>query len=286
MVRKIAAELLLDARATLGEGPAWVARDRALLWVDIDNHLVHRTVPETLADDTFDVGESVGAVVPRERGGLALAVRHGFALADAWRGPIRKLATVEENKPKNRMNDGKCDRRGRFWAGMYGKDGGLYRLDPDGRVTQMLGGIACSNGIAWTADDRTMYYIDSVTKGVDAFDYGLEDGSIAARRRVITVADATPDGMTIDAEGCLWVALWGGRAVRRYTPDGRIDTEIAVPALQVTSCVFGGPKLEDLYITCARTGRSPSDLADEPHAGGVFVCRPGVVGTATVAYGG
>jgi sugar lactone lactonase YvrE len=286
MIRKIAADLLLDARAMLGEGPAWVAADRALVWVDIDNHAVHRTVPETMAEDSFDVGESVGAVVPRVRGGFALAVRHGFATVDTWRGAIRAVATVEEDRPNNRMNDGKCDRRGRFWAGMYGRDGGLYRLDPGGEVTRMLGGIGCSNGIAWTADDRTMYYIDSATKGVDAFDYDLAAGTIAARRRAITVGDATPDGMTIDAEGCLWVALWGGRAVRRYTPEGAIDTEIAVPAAHVTSCVFGGPKLEDLYITSARAGRSPSDLADEPHAGGVFVCRPGVVGTATMAYSG
>lgn len=282
------AELVLDARANLGEGPLWDARSGELLWVDIMAGMVHRFDLASGVDRAFDVGQPVGAVVPRASGGYAFALRDGFAVGDA--GGVTVVAPIEADRPDVRMNDGACDSRGRFWAGTMQLEyergaGALFRLDATGAAETMLTGVTISNGIAWSPDDTTMYYVDTTTRGIDAFDYDADTGTIAGRRRLATIEKSAgqPDGLVVDAEGCIWVALWEGWAVRRYAPDGTLLGIIEIPAARVTKPAFGGDGLDDLYATTA----SPDAHDDaQPHAGGIFRARPGVRGLAPHAYTG
>jgi sugar lactone lactonase YvrE len=284
------AELVVDARARLGEGPVWCAGEDVLYWVDIDLGRVHRFDPATGRDEHLDVGEAVGAITPTRSGGLILATKSGFAQIETWPEPPRRLAEVEADRPETRMNDGACDSRGRFWAGTMhvGLDpcrGSLYRLDPDGTVRLMLQDVSISNGIAWSPDDTVMYYVDTPTGGVDAFDFDPENGTISNRRRVIDVdpADGQPDGLVLDAEGHLWLALWEGWSIRRYRPDGVVVGVVDVPCSRVTKCAFGGPLLDELYIT---TASPDAGAADQPHAGGLFVAHPGVRGLPSNPFAG
>ena len=276
----------------LGEGPVWDDRQGVLIWVNIWAGDVHSYDPASGRDSAIGVGQPVGAAVPRRSGGLVLAVRDGFAFLDPD-GRLTSVAEVEAGNPGNRMNDGKCDRHGRFWAGTMAGDsrpgaGALYRLDPDLSVTRVLEGVTVSNGLAWSLDDRTMYYIDTPTQRVDAFDYDPGSGTIENRRPLIEIPEeaGSPDGMTIDAEGFLWVALYGGRAVRRFSPDGRLERVVELPAANVTSCAFGDPDLDRLFITSARQELSPADLAAQPHAGALFGHRPGAQGLPADRFAG
>lgn len=286
-------ELVLDVKAEVGEGPTWDADKGALIWVDITRNLVHLYDPESGQDRTIDVGQHVGAAVPRASGGLALALFGGFG-GFAWDGgEVEAIAPVEADVPANRMNDGKCDAVGRFWAGTMDYDltpnaAALYRLDPDHSVTKVLDEVTLSNGLGWSPDGSTMYYIDSTTYAVDAFDFDVESGTITSRRRIVEIAEEAgmPDGMTVDAEGFIWVALWGGWAVRRYSPAGELDAVVNLRVGQITSCAFGGPDLHDLYITSAVFGLSEDHLRDQPHAGGLFRCRPGIKGLPVHSYKG
>jgi sugar lactone lactonase YvrE len=282
------AELVLDARAALGEGPVWDSRTDELLWVDIMAGLVHRFDPATGTDTTLDVGQPVGAVVPRAAGGYALAVRDGFALADE--NGVRLVAAVDQDRPKMRMNDGACDSSGRFWAGSMDVDevggaGSLYRIDAGGHVKTMLAEVTISNGIGWSPDDTVMYYVDTPTLGVDAFDYDATSCAISNRRRMVTIEEGagSPDGLVVDAEGCVWVALWDGWAVRRYSPERTLLGVVEVPAARVTKPAFGGPALEELYITTAAPDAPDSK---QPQAGGIFHVRPGVRGLPVNVYAG
>jgi sugar lactone lactonase YvrE len=284
-VERIEAELALDARAELGEGPVWDSELGRLIWVDITGERVHRFDPLTGDDETTAVGQPVGAASPRIPDGLVLAVRDGFVFLDLERARLQLVAEVEAETPGNRMNDGKCDAAGRFWAGTMPfagnrPSGALYRLDSDLSVSRMLDGVTISNGIAWSPDGRSMYYIDSPTYRVDVFDYDVDAGEIAKRRTLFELpADGgLPDGMTVDAEGLLWIAFWGVGAVRRYTPDGLLAAVVELPVSLVTSCAFGGPDLADLYITSASGPLSPEQAVDQPVAGGLFRARPGVSG--------
>jgi len=286
-------ELLVDAHAQVGEGPSWDTRENVLWWVDITGNLVHRYDPATGIDTTIDVGQAVGAVVPRASGGLALAVEEGFAVLDPKTGNIQLIAEAEKDRPENRMNDATCDTSGRLWAGTMAYDetagaGAFYRLDPDRSVTTILEHVTCSNGTAWSPDDKLMYYIDSGAQQVDVFDYERTTGSVSSRRKLIDIpADAgVPDGMTVDAEGHLWVALWGGGAIMRYSPDGKLVKVLAIPVTQPTSMAFGGPDLTDLYITSATEGLTEAARIKDPHAGALFRHRPGVKGLPTQSYRG
>jgi len=284
------AELVLDAQARLGEGPVWSRSEEVLYWVDIDLGRVHRFDPARGADEHLDVGEPVGAVAPRSGGGLVFALRSGFAISDSWPEQPRLLAPVEKDRTDTRMNDGACDTHGRFWAGtMHARSapeqGTLYRLDPTGAVTAMLRDVTISNGVGWSPDDTTMYYVDTPTGGIDAFDFDAERGAIANRRRLIDVEPEAgqPDGLVVDREGCLWAALWEGWAVRRYAPDGHLVGVVDVPVARVTKCAFGGPALDRLYITTA----SPDLPApDQPHAGGLFLAAPDVAGLPPTPFAG
>jgi sugar lactone lactonase YvrE len=180
-----------------------------------------------------------------------------------------------------------------MWAGTMAFDltprvGALYRLDPDSHVTRVVTDVTLSNGLDWSLDNRRMYYIDSTTQRVDVFDFDLRSGGLSERQPLVSIAsdDGLPDGMTVDAEGGLWVALHGAAVVRRYTPDGMIDREVRVPARMVTCCAFGGTDYADLYITSMTYGMSESAIAAEPLAGALFRCRPGVRGRPAFRFGG
>ena len=276
------AELVADARSQLGEGPLWDARTQELLWVDIVAGIVHRFDPATHADRSFDAGSYVGAVVPRAAGGYALAVAAGFALASDS-GEVTPLAAVGHDDAV-RMNDGACDSGGRFWAGSMRLDeshggGCLYRLDPDHSLETICAGVTISNGIAWSPDETLLYYVDTPTMTIDVFDFDAATGSATERRVLVTVdGPGSPDGLTVDAEGGLWVAFWGGGCVRRYSPQGTLETEIGVAAAHTTKAAFGGRELADLYITTA--------AGEEPNAGGLYVAQPGVAGLPAHAFAG
>jgi sugar lactone lactonase YvrE len=285
-------EIAIDSRATLGEGPVWDEQRQLLLWLDILPGLVHRFDPATGSDDVFRVGKPVGSAGLRRSGGLVLAVEEGFALLDKDWQQVGQAA-VKHPGPRARFNEGKCDPAGRFLAGTMAYDltpgaGSLYRLDPDLAVTKLLDGVTISNGLTWSADGTTMFYIDSPTQGVDAFDYDPEAGRLANRRRIVDIPAAAglPDGMTIDAEGCLWVALYGGAAVHRYTPEGRLDTTLSFPVTNITCPAFGGPGLGLLYVTSARDGLDERQLAAQPHAGAVFTADVGAQGLPGLRFAG
>jgi sugar lactone lactonase YvrE len=200
----------------------------------------------------------------------------------------------EQDLPGNRFNDGKCDPAGRFWAGTLALDGtpkvaSLYRIDADLSVHKMLGEVSCSNGIVWTLDGQTMYYIDTFLRRVDAFDYEYQTGEISGRRVAFEIPSEMgfPDGSTLDSEGMLWVALWQGGAVSRWNPEtGELLQVVKVPAPNVTSCAFGGPNLDRLYITTARNGMSDQALAEHPLAGGVFFADVSATGLPAFAFAG
>jgi sugar lactone lactonase YvrE len=275
------------APAELGEGPVWDALRQELVWVDIHAGLVHRRA-RGHPDRTLEVGLPVGCAVPRAGGGLALALRDGFALVPPDdRTPVL-VGPVERDRRDTRMNDGACDSRGRFWAGTMSlrrdtRTAALYRLDPDLRVTRVLPGISVSNGIGWSPDDSVLYHVDSPRRRIDAYHFDSQAGAIAGRRAVIPIAAelGTPDGLTVDAEGGIWVALWGGGAVARHTPDGVLDERIELPVSNVTSCCFGDADLGTLYVTTASRG-----AAHEPLSGAVFACRPGIRGLPATPFAG
>jgi sugar lactone lactonase YvrE len=286
------ADLLIDARASLGEGPVWDDRAGCLWWVDILGGSIHRTDPAIGRDEVFPIGRMPGAVGLRESGGLVAAVQDGFGALDPG-GRFEMLVPVDADDPTMRMNDGRVDAAGRFWAGTTDMDhrprmGTLYRLDPGRQAHPMLRDVTISNGLDWSLDNRTMYYIDTPTRRIDAFSFDLPEGTIADRRPAVAIREGagSPDGMTLDSEGYLWVALWGGWAVERYAPDGRLDRRVEVPAEQASSCTFGGPDLDLLFITTARKGFPPGGRPDQPHAGSLFVCRPGPRGRPAFRFAG
>jgi len=284
----VTVDVALDARAKLGEGPLWDTRAAVLRWVDILPGQVHRFDPATGEDTVFDVGEPVGAVAVRRDGGLVLATETGISTCAEDGSDREELHPVTTIPPGGRFNDGKADPWGRFWAGtmLDGTDGAaaFYRLDPDGLLYTMLTGVSVSNGLGWSPDGKTMYYVDTKTGGVDAFDHEPGNGEIANRRRLVDIERGWPDGLTVDAEGCLWVALWDGWAVRRYSPEGKLLDTVELPVQRVTSCAFGGTDLSTLYITSARAGLPDPDR--QPHAGSVFAYDAGVAGQAPGEWAG
>jgi sugar lactone lactonase YvrE len=290
------AELVLDAKAEIGEGAIWVGNE--FWWVNIFHGEVHRFNPATGQDRVTTVGQMVGTIVPRAKGGAMVAVQEGFAALDLDTGALTFVSRPEAHIPGNRFNDGKCDPAGRFWAGTMTVTGDpwkepagtLYSLEPDGRATARLGDVYISNGIVWSADAKTMYFADTPKPYIEAFDYDQATGAIGNRRIVVNfpAGSGSADGMAIDADGNLWIAMYGGWKVLGYNPNtGQLIGAIELPAANVTSCAFGGPNLEDLYITSAWAGLSDEERAkSQPHAGGVFVARPGVKGVPAVAFAG
>ena len=258
-MQTLTAEVVADGRWELGEGPIWDATTGELAFVDIPGRQVLRYRPSDGRVTSVPTPSDIGCVAIRTGGGMVAALADGFWVTDPGSDAWRLLAPVEADLPDRRFNDGKCDPAGRLLAGSMAYDkrpgaGGFYRLDPDGTTTQLLDGITISNGLVWTPDGGTLYYIDTPTRRIDALDYDLATGAISYRREHLRLDDDEPgdlDGMTMDTDGGLWVALWNGYKVVRFAPDGGIDVVVEMPASHVTSVMFGGPDLEDLYITCA-----------------------------------
>jgi sugar lactone lactonase YvrE len=289
----VSPEVFAAVRADVGEAPHWDDRTNSLLFVDLTGGAVFRYDQSGAKLGSFSVGQEVGAVVPRRGGGLVLAVRDGIAVtSDAGQG-FELMAPVERDVPGNRMNDAKCDLAGRLFAGTTAFDfspdsAALYRVEPDWSFEQVVRGVTQSNGLAWSPTGDRMYFIDSATQGIDVLDYDAGTGSAGHRRRLVTIDrdHGIPDGMTTDDQGNLWVACFGGAAVRCLSPAGEQLGEVAFPVSQVTSCAFGGPGLADLYVTSAAYRLSPEQLKREPHAGATFVCRPGAVGMPASSFAG
>ena len=287
-------ELLVDAHAQVGEGPLWDEQQQVLYWVDILSSLLYIYDPATGENRALDVGRHVGTVVTRASGGLMLAVREGFATFDLETQELTLIANTEAHITGNRFNDGKCDPAGRFWAGTMAyenpKDSGsLYRLDTDLSVHKIFGNVAISNGIVWSLDHTTMYYIDTLRKNVRAFDYDNDTGDISNERVIIKVPEeiGMPDGMAIDNEGMLWVAHYGGSCVSRWNPNtAQLLLKIDLPVTQVTACAFGGPNLDTLFITSAAQELDAAELERQPLAGGLFSIKTPYQGVPSFRFGG
>jgi len=288
-------ELVLHARAWLGEGPVWDLRRGVLWWVDILAGVVHAFDPASGGDRATVVGTEIGCVAPMADGRLLLAGTDHILALDPETAETAPLAAFPPSPVRLRCNDGKCDPAGRFWVGRVAFDlapggGSLLRFEPEGRSSTVLSGLTIPNGMAWPSDGRTMCFIDSPAREVMAYAYDPSSGALGQGRRLVGLddldlpAEAVPDGMTVDEEDCLWVAIWGGGCVIRVDLGGRLLDRVELPVSQPSSCAFGGPDLADLFITSARHGLAPADLARRPLAGGLFRVRPGVRGRPAEAY--
>ena len=288
-------DCVLDAKAAVGESPIWCARTRSLYWVDIDGRLLNRFNPESGENQVWTLPEPIGCVGLRAEGGAIVALRSGFHLFDFAEGRLEKLVDPEPHRTENRLNDGRCDLAGRFWAGSMRmvpdpaqKTGALHRLDADHRCTTMVADLIVANGLAFSPDDRILYHSDShfSVRTIWAWDFDLADGIIRNRRVFVDTAGmpGRPDGAAVDADGCYWMAAVDGWAVVRFTPAGKIDRQIALPVAQPTMLAFGGRNLDDIYITSIRP--LDIDLSDQPLAGGLFVVNVGIQGLPEPHYRG
>ncbi|PJJ59756.1 SMP-30/gluconolactonase/LRE family protein [Hymenobacter chitinivorans] len=288
-----AVRVVLPAQAQLGEGALWNPLDQRLYWVDIEGQALHIFDPATGLDRQLPTHSRVGTVVPAGPDSVLVALQNGIHRLNTVTGEMTCLVDPLHD-PKLRFNDGKCDPAGRFWVGTLDRSSRphhatLYRLDPDGSLHTMLTGVTISNGLVWTPDRRTMYYVDTPTQTVQAFDYDHATGAITNGRVAVRIPDAegSPDGMTLDADGHLWIALWGGAQVGCYDPaTGHKLGAVPVPALHTSSCAFGGPELKTLFITSARQDLTPAQLAQYPLSGNIFATEPGAVGLPADVYRG
>jgi sugar lactone lactonase YvrE/DNA-binding IclR family transcriptional regulator len=283
-----------ESRSLLGEGPMWSPRDSVLYWVDILSPSVHRFDTATGEDTEARIASMVSVAIPKETGGLLVATPGGLLTYDPRTRRTVPFCHPESDRPSNRYNDGKCDRMGRLWIGTMDMGsqpnrGSLYRVDPDGRWKKMDGGFTVSNGLGWSPDNRVMYFTDSFRRTIYAYDFDLRRGTIDNRSALIVLdrSDGTPDGLTVDEEGCLWVAVWDAWRVSRYSPDGKELLRIRMPVPRPTSCCFGGSTLETLYVTSASVRLSEELLAAAPLSGSLFaVSVPGVRGLPEATFAG
>ncbi len=281
-------ELYIDASATLGESPAWDVKTQTLYWIDVLERKVYAGRKPILQLDHY-----VGCLAPRRKGGLVIAQRSGIWALEPDMKKLHKLAAPRREFTHNRFNDGKCDPRGRFLAGTmdhHEKEatGCLYSVSAQGTIRRLLKGLRISNGMAWSPDGRTMYFTDTPTREIMAFDYDLETGAISNYRVIIHFEKSFgwPDGMTTDTDGNLWIAMWGGGRVSQWRPDGTLLAQFGVPALNVSSCVFGGPALNELFITSALVGMDQAAFKKFPLAGGIFRMETNVTGLPTYEFAG
>jgi sugar lactone lactonase YvrE len=287
---KTTADVVVEADSVLGEGPVWDAADGTLLWVDILADRVHRSDLGTDETNTIQADRTVGAIAPRADGGLIAAVPGGFGSLRPD-GTVRMLATLESDRPANRMNDGKVAPDGSFWAGTMDRSakpgaGSLYRLAPDLSVGVVLSGLTVSNGLGWSPDGVLCYFVDTADQGIDVL--RQEDSGAWSRTPFVRIDRAlgVPDGLTVDAAGNVWVAMCFGGRVLCYAPDARLIATVTVPAELTTSVAFGGADLDVLLITTGRTGLTDDQLSQQPHAGSVFAARLGVTGQVSPPFAG
>lgn len=288
-------EVVVDVKTTLGEGPLWDVEQERLYWIDSFDGRVFRATADGREIRSWDVPMKIGSMALRKDGnGAVVSLQRGFHLLDFATGDVTLIRDPEPDRPMNRLNDGKVDRRGRFFAGSMdtmeeGPSGGLYRLDPDFSVTRIDSGIICSNGPCWSPDDRTFYFADTWTGEIWAYDYDIATGAATNRRtfaRVDTSRGGAADGSTVDAEGFLWNALvYDGRLVR-YAPDGSVERIIDMPVKKITSVMFGGPKLDTLYVTSMAKPPLPRFPGDGVLRGSLFaITGLGVTGTPEPRFG-
>ena len=279
------------AQNLLGEGPLWSVEEQAFYWIDIDRPALQRWNPETHEYRVWELPSKIGSYSLKVSGGAILALKNGFHSLDLETGTLTFLSDPEAHLPENRFNDGKCDPKGRFWAGsLHEKEseplGTLYRYDPDGTTHIMRRHITVSNGIGWSPDHTLMYFTDSGAQTIYVYDFEVETGAISNERIFAQDTDCYPDGLTVDSEGCVWSAKWDGWRIVCYFPDGQIKHEISMPVQRPTSCMFGGPNLKHLYVTSASVRLSEEELAAQPLAGNVFRIETEVPGLPETHFAG
>lgn len=280
--------------ATLGEGPVWDEREARLYWVDILSGTLLQYDPDTKSNRAYNLGEHLGCLALRKEGGLVVALQSGFAFFDPRQQELSSIMDPESQRPGLRFNDGKCDPSGRFWAGSLSYDleegaGSLYCLKRDLDVKSMLQGLTLPNGMAWDREKATFFFIDTPTRKVLAFNYDDASGQITNPLvlRQLREQDGYPDGMTIDREGALWIALYNGYKVIRIDPvSGETLFEVHLPVPQVTSCTFGGGDFNELYITTAREHMSSEDIDRWPLSGALFKVTLPFRGRPASRFGG
>ncbi len=290
------AEPVVDHRCELGEGPLWDVELQQIHWLDIENGHIHTFNTATAYFTTINIHQRIGCIAFCKGSFEFIAgLQNGFATIHRENGTTTFITDPEAHLPGNRFNDGKCDPAGRFWAGTMSLSeqtgaGNLYTLEPPHSVSKKITGVTISNGMAWSSDHKTFYYIDSPTNTVSAWDFNNLSGAITAKRTIISIPakEGAPDGMTIDSEEMLWIAHWGGSQVSRWNPKtGKKLLSVFLPVSRVTSCTFGGINLDDLYITTAKTGMDVQEQKSEPHAGKLFVIRScGYSGLPAFSFGG
>lgn len=294
MAMSFDAEVRVPLNALVGEGPIWDDQKSVLWWIDIISSRLYAFDPRTGDNRAWDTGQHVGTIVPWKDDTVMLALQHGFGTFHLDTGTVTILNDPESNQPANRFNDGKCDPAGRFWAGTMAYEdqrdqGSLYRMDTDQDVTRILGGIGISNGIVWSLDHSIMYYIDSMSYRIRAWDFDLASGNIANARDILRVAPdfGLPDGMTIDEEGMLWTAFYGGGRVCRIHPvSGEVLATIELPVPAITACAFGDQALDTLYITSAAQGMTAEEIEAAPQSGNLFSVKTGIRGVPAFRFGG
>jgi sugar lactone lactonase YvrE len=277
-------EMVLHIPTILGEGPLWSQQQEVLYWLDVFRPSVNRFDPRTVSNEIVQLSEPIYALGLNKKGGFIAALESGFAILSA-EGAIKQHLSNPIAGQNVNFNDGKVDDKGRFWSGTMARDwispiGVLYKVDNEGCSHEMEKGIVLSNGIAWSPDRRTMYFTDFGLRCIFAYDFELETGQIAARRPIILFHEneGSPDGITVDSEGGIWVAHWDGWCVTRHGPDGSVTSKIGVPVPRPTSVMFGGSDLDTLYITSATMHLSDAQLSAAPLSGALFAVMPGVRG--------
>ena len=286
------ATLAYQIEAQLGEGAYWNHVTQTFYWIDIEGKKLHLFDPATQTNRSFDTPSRIGNVVPASSTEAMIALEDGIHILNTETGALTMFAEIENDIADNRMNDGKCDPAGRLWTGTMhmpqtSANGKVYMVNGDGSHKTMIDSVTISNGIVWTKDAKTMYYIDTPTGYVRAYDYDNTTGAITNERKVIEVPESVgfPDGMTIDNEDKLWIGLWNGNKVARYDPlTGKMMSSIDVPAHNVTACAFGGPNLDTLYITTARVDMTDAELDSLPLSGSIFKVVPGVTGVPSAQF--
>jgi sugar lactone lactonase YvrE len=303
--RTVATEVrcVVDAKDKLGEGSFWDPVDQAVWWLDIIMpSRLHRFTPATGRHESWPMPEMITALAKRRDGSLLVASVGGLNTFDPRQpGGLKRIASPEADRPGNRTNDGAPDAKGRFWVGTMqnniGADGGdtgitgstgsLWRVEPDLTAAAVVENIGITNGIAWSPDHRTLYFADTLAETIFACDFDLASGAISNRRVFNDAKDlGYADGACVDAEGYLWSARWEGSCLVRIAPSGVIDRVVPIPATRVTSCCFGGPDLDTLYVTSSRQGVGADVLAQYPQQGGLFALQPGVKGLPRPMFGG
>jgi len=292
-IPNLTAELEYEIEAQLGEGAIWNYKTQEFYWIDIEGKLLHIYNPKAKVNRSLVTPSRIGTVVPYTKNEVVVALEDGIYKLNIETEVLSLLSDVEVLITENRFNDGKCDPLGNLWVGSMHLEqtkphANLYRVNEQGETLKMIDSVTISNGIVWTADAKTMYYIDTPTSKIMAYDYDNNTGTISNERVAVDVSteDGYPDGMTIDSEDMLWVGLWNGNAVARFNPiTGELLSKVEVPAHNVTACAFGGENLDILYITTARVDMTQPELEELPLSGSLFKVVPGVKGVKASFFG-